>query len=588
MIVDELVAILGYDIKGEANLKRFNRGMEQTVQLAQRAAATLVALGTVAAAALAAVGKGVIDVSAQFEGFETSLTTIEGSADKAKQSMSWIQDFATKTPYEMAELTRAFIKLRNAGLDPTDGSLETLGDTASAMNVPLNQAVEAMTDAMTFQFERLKEFGITSSQKGDQVTFTWTKNGKQLSKTVKKNGDEVRKFILQNLGDRFNGAMIRQSKTWNGMMANLGDAWTNFQKRIGDGGFFENMKSRLAGLLDRISALADDGTLGRWADNISAALTKAADFIGSAVENIIKGVRQIADFFSEHSDLFGPLKWALLGLGIALFPVTSLLIGAALALDEFLSYMRGGDSVIGDFIAKIQEIMPSLKDIPWQLKSLKFYDVGKSLGKALVEGFAGLGAAIAQSIDWAWVVSAWVGALKAQFQFVNGVFQGVGESIGNAILAGLTAMGGKIRDWFQRILPDWAAEFFAYRAKAADALNSKATDATGRRQKFERDAPTSSANQNTPGVADRMAEMARQERFRNWGNAAENFRINAMRSGGMSGATVNASTYVTINLKVDQITQAANAAASAVKDAVASKLSSISPLPTRKVKSPTF
>jgi phage tail tape-measure protein len=151
LVIDELIAILGYDIKGQGNLDKFNRGLERSAQLAQRLATLLVAAGTIAASALGGLAKSVVDVSADFEGFQASLETIEGSSDKAKKSLDWIADFATKTPYEMAELTRAFIKLKNAGLDPTDGSLETLGDTASAMNVPLNQAVEAMTDAMTIR-----------------------------------------------------------------------------------------------------------------------------------------------------------------------------------------------------------------------------------------------------------------------------------------------------------------------------------------------------------------------------------------------------------------------------------------------------
>ena len=37
----------------------------------------------------------------------------------------------------------------------------------------LDQFIEAIADATTFEFERLKEFGIKSKQIGDDVQFTF-------------------------------------------------------------------------------------------------------------------------------------------------------------------------------------------------------------------------------------------------------------------------------------------------------------------------------------------------------------------------------------------------------------------------------
>ena len=253
MIVDELIAVLGYETKGEGELRRFQRSLDDTtrrISVLGVAAGTFI--GTIAAQAFSRLAEAVgslpgqvISASAQFESLEASLTTVMGSAEQAKSSMDWIKQFARDTPYEVGSITEAFIKLKSYGIDPlADDALKTLGDTASAMNKPLNQAVEALADAATFEFERLKEFGLRAQQKGDQVTFSWTENGKQLSKTIRKNSEEVRKFVLDQLGDRFNGAMLRQSKTWNGMMSNLGDAWTAFLLKIGEGGFFDTVRHR--------------------------------------------------------------------------------------------------------------------------------------------------------------------------------------------------------------------------------------------------------------------------------------------------------------------------------------------------------
>lgn len=381
MIIDELIAILGFDLRGQGDLDRFNSGMERAAALANRAAMAIVAAGTIAAGAMVALGKSVIDVSAEFEGYQTSLETIEGSSEKAKASMDWITKFAAQTPYELAGVTDAFIKLKSYGIDPIDGTLATLGDTASAMNKPLNMAVEAFADATSFQFERLREFGVVASQKGEEVTFTWTKNGKSFSKTIKKTGAEVQKFLKEHWGKSFDGAMIRQSKTWSGMMSNLGDSWQLFQKRIGDAGFFNNVKSRLAGLLDYIGKLDKDGSLDRWAKKLSDALTRGVDVAAIVIERLIKDLGtlgelidsaggKIADFLRDISDGKIDLSnWEAIvvlftGLLAVLRPAWVVLALIALAVDDFLTYMRGGKSVIGDFIESIAKFTGAdVKDV---------------------------------------------------------------------------------------------------------------------------------------------------------------------------------------------------------------------------------
>lgn len=366
MKIAELVAELGFDLKGEHDLRRFEAGMKGAESRLTAFAGAVtrigVAVGSAFAGAMTTLGFSVIKTSAQFEGFETALITLEGSSEKARQSINWIQRFARETPYDLAGVTDAFIRLKSYGIEATDGTLRTLGDAASAMNKPLLAAVEMFADAATFQFERLREFGIVASQKGDQVTFRWDRNGQTLTRTVKKSSDEIRRFLLENFGERFNGAMLRQSKTWEGMIANLGDSWEDFKLRIGRGGFFDTVKGRLADLLDYIGELDSNGTLDRWSKNLSYAFTQAI----KSVERFVWGFRKlgegVADIFNKISG--GKIDMsALQGLAgvFALLvrrfmPFTFWLGVGYLLLDDILGYMRGGKSVIGDFIGWIQEL----------------------------------------------------------------------------------------------------------------------------------------------------------------------------------------------------------------------------------------
>ena len=359
-IVDELIAVLGFELEGEKNLKRFQKEIDGIDKKLNSFAKGVAKYGTMAAAAgatlFAALGRSVINTSAQIEGFQTALVTIEGSAEQASKSMDWIAEFGKTTPYDIAGVTDAFIKLKAYGIDPiANDALRTLGDTASAMNKPLNQAVEAFADASTFEFERLKEFGIRATQAGEEVTFSWTKNGKQLSRVVKKNGEDVRKFLLENMGERFSGAMIRQSKTWTGMMSNLGDSWTMFQKRIGDKGFFDTVKNYLGGVLDKVDELDANGTLDRWATNLSNTFEKGF----GKVLNIVARLARHAEFLGKNFEkLEGPIYAVATALGVLLaraYPVLTVLVLLGLAIDDILTYLEGGESVYGKNVKDLEE-----------------------------------------------------------------------------------------------------------------------------------------------------------------------------------------------------------------------------------------
>lgn len=356
MIVEELIGVLGWDLKGEADLKKFKQGLADAErgmsQFVTRMATFAVAAGTAFAGGAALLGKSVISVSAQFEGYAATLETIEGSAEKAERALDWISDFAKKTPYEVAELTEAFVRLRAYGLDPTDGLMSTLGDSASAMGKTLMDSVEMIADASTLSFERLKEFGITASQAGDKVTFSWDKNGKTLTKTVKKNGEEIRKFILENMGDRFNGAMIRQSKTWNGMMSNLGDSWIDFQRRIGRGGFFETAKGHLGDFIDYIQRLDDDGTIDRWSKSLSNGLTAGVNAAGTVLGRLRNHFDFISKWVDENSEVWAKIETGLKLVAAVKFPW----LASLLVLEDILTWMEGGESVVGDFAKALSEL----------------------------------------------------------------------------------------------------------------------------------------------------------------------------------------------------------------------------------------
>lgn len=476
-VIEELVALLGWDLTGEEDLKRFNKGLRDAERglesFARQASLFAAAAATAFAGAMTVFGKSVISTSANFEQMTSTLEIIEGSSEKAKQSMDWVAEFAKTTPYELDQVASSFVRLRAYGLDPMDGTLRAVGNAASAMGKDLMSGVEAIADAATGENERLKEFGITASVAGKQVTYAWQQNGEQMTRTVKKNGVEITKTLTDIFERRFGGAMDKQSKNWNGMWSNMLDSWTDFQKRVGEAGFFDSMKDRLGGLLDYIGQLDREGKLDEWAQSISDAMVKGVDAFTNLVSHLKRDFETIMSLEGGAKKIWEGMKTALIALGVVLFPTTSLIALAALAVDDFLTYMRGGESVIGSFIDKIQELTGVSDGVAKALGGLgatvmtaltgafilRPGTVIKTFGAVLVRGIIALAGPIATAlatalgllsnpVGWGVLIAGSAAALVYVFwDDLVAAWDWLGDQI--------STLWGKLSGWFSNV--DWSS-----------------------------------------------------------------------------------------------------------------------------------
>lgn len=306
-------------LTGMERFGRFGNEMHGRVQQLAGSFAALAATGSAAALGLGYAFKTqFVDTASQFERFETILTTLnQGDTGKAKKEMGWISDFAAKTPYELAEVTDSFVKLRSYGLDPTKGLLRTLGDTASSMGKPLEQAVEAIADAVTGENERLKEFGIVARKTGEKIVYSYTDaSGKQASLMAKANDRAAIQATLTKIwAEKYGGGMEAQSKTFGGMVSNLSDSWSRFTNMVMSNGVFDWMKGKLEGVLAKIDEMAGDGSLQAWAKDIGEKLTRFFDAAWNALPKVWEGIQTFGDKLAWVADLVG--GWDNLGMVLA-------------------------------------------------------------------------------------------------------------------------------------------------------------------------------------------------------------------------------------------------------------------------------
>src|SRR5690606_31384786 len=254
-----------------------------------------IAAGAVAGIGAAFAGLGIMAVrslvrtAGQFETFRTVLETLEGSSAAADKSMRWVQEFAKRTPYALDEVMDSFVKLRAYGIDPTNGTLEVLGDTATAMGKPVMQAVEAIADAMTGENERLKEFGIRARKEGNRIVYEYSKNGQTMRKAADaSNRAMIQATLMAIWNDRYGGAMEKQAGTWSALLSRMSDSFEQFKLQIMASGPFELLKTRLGEVLATFDRMAESGELQALAERIGGQLVRAFEWLWSAGQKLVK------------------------------------------------------------------------------------------------------------------------------------------------------------------------------------------------------------------------------------------------------------------------------------------------------------
>lgn len=207
--------------------------------------------------ALISFGKQILQVTGEFQKLEAVLTNTLGSRGQAQQTLKQIQEFAAKTNFGVQELTASYVKLANQGFKPTINEMRKLADLANSTGKSFDQLTEAIIDAQTGEFERLKEFGIRAKKEGDNVTFAF----KGVETQTKFTNEAIREYVL-SLGDLEGvlGSTEAISKTLTGQISNLDDAWKNWLNSLGTNtdGIFSGVISGLSDLLNFATRVNDE------------------------------------------------------------------------------------------------------------------------------------------------------------------------------------------------------------------------------------------------------------------------------------------------------------------------------------------
>lgn len=251
---------------------------------------TAIAAGiTAAISAIAIEGlvSKIVAAQRQFDVLYSSLKTVAGGADAAGVAWERLTAFASKTPYTLDQTVNGFVKLKALGLDPSERAMTSFGNTASAMGKDLMQMIEAVADASTGEFERLKEFGIKAKTQGDQVSFTF----QGVTTTVKNSAKDITEYLTKIGEVNFAGAMQTRMDTLDGAMSNLEDSWQALYLSISQGGIGDLVASMVklaATAIQELSISIENGGLTEYFDKLGV-MMKAAEVVGVSLAGAMIG-----------------------------------------------------------------------------------------------------------------------------------------------------------------------------------------------------------------------------------------------------------------------------------------------------------
>lgn len=255
---------LTYDTK--LDTKGFENGLNKI-------SSTGVAIGNLMADVIKKVAQTISDVAkmgveynAQIETYQTALTTLTGSAEKANKIIEQVKKDAASTPFEVASLVKGNQLLISAGL-----SAEQARDDILALGNAISSTGggEEELSRMVINLQQIKNVGKASALDIKQFAYAGIDVYGLLADYTGKTREEVTdleisyedltgalKFASQEGGKYFN-AMEKQSETFNGQLSNLKD---NFMAFLGEATIplFTFLKDEVLPIINGIL----DGTLG--------------------------------------------------------------------------------------------------------------------------------------------------------------------------------------------------------------------------------------------------------------------------------------------------------------------------------------
>lgn len=407
--------------------------------------------GAIAVGGLTAFTKATMDSYGAAQDLKVALETVTGSAAEADKAFGFIRDFTEKTPFQVENVSEAFVKLKNAGIEPTAELLTTLGD-AAAVSTDKVGALTAIADlySRTVQgglgveeLDRLQDRGIPVYDILSEKLKIARQDVSEFGKTAE-GAAKVTQALTEGFEERFGGGMARASETLNGRISTLKDTLDGFLIRVGEGGLGDAIQTAVEKFTDFIKT--NEELALKIGEVLGKAIVGLTDGIIFLFENAEKA-KPIFDLLGTvFSEVVAPAAVAVFDILVKVAEALNPLIEKAIPLAQDVFRGLGGvmtdvvipafELVIGTIGKVIDKVESMINFIGAGINKVK--EFGGAVGNKVGAGFNRAGDAI----------GGWVDSGKENIQ---GFYD---WAVGNSVIPDLVNDIGKYMDMLPKKMVD--------------------------------------------------------------------------------------------------------------------------------------
>lgn len=268
-----------------------------------------------------------INFASGLEQSQFQLSAMLGSAEKGKDAMQWIKDFANENPAAPLDaMIDAFTQLTAFGMPAKDmmkslidynsaygGSLENLNSMVLQLGQGWSNNALQGEDAKT-----LRQRGINVAKlladftKRTQPEAQWLDES-QVNKLISQGriGRDAIRAIVEQMGYEQKGKAKEVGTTWAGLMSQLTLTWQNFQETLMNAGVFDVLKTELKRFSDWMREQGENGNMKKWAEAFANGIVPAIQNISNALSDLVANIDKIKNTYNavDKYTAWMPSRW---------------------------------------------------------------------------------------------------------------------------------------------------------------------------------------------------------------------------------------------------------------------------------------
>ena len=187
---------------------------------------------------------GFIEANVEASTLTAILVGVTGSASTAADTLEQLGEVARNSTTGIGEIVDAYVRLRNAGLEPTAETMQQLANIAAMTNTNLGTVANAMAMAAEGSTRSLKELGITAQSAGDQLVVTF----RGVPEVIENSAAGITAYI-QKLGEMPEALAAQEAR-----LATITGRWDQLKKGAADFAVAINQgDTSLSGIVDKMT-----------------------------------------------------------------------------------------------------------------------------------------------------------------------------------------------------------------------------------------------------------------------------------------------------------------------------------------------